>query len=76
MLINAGLMVIFTIPFIFLNSVMVAFIILILWGFGLGGQLLIIAGILLLIAGFIEISANTSFFDEKQDNNIKAVKKR
>ena len=37
MLINSFLLTIFTIPFIFLNSVTVAFIVIILWGFGLGG---------------------------------------
>ncbi|MFX1328499.1 MAG: MFS transporter [Promethearchaeota archaeon] len=37
MLINSILMTIFTIPFIFLNNVTVAFIVLVLWGFGLGG---------------------------------------
>ncbi len=37
MLINSFLLTIFTIPFIFLNSVVVAFIVIILWGFGLGG---------------------------------------
>ncbi|MHA2397694.1 MAG: MFS transporter [Promethearchaeota archaeon] len=46
MLINAGLMTLFTIPFIFLNSVMVAFIVLILWGFGLGGFWTMLAPIL------------------------------
>jgi len=37
MLINSFLLTIFTIPFIFLNSVPITFIVLILWGFGLGG---------------------------------------
>jgi len=37
MLINSFLLTIFTIPFIFLNSVSITFIVLILWGFGLGG---------------------------------------
>jgi GPH family glycoside/pentoside/hexuronide:cation symporter len=37
MLINSFLLTIFTIPFIFLNTVPIAFIVLILWGFGLGG---------------------------------------
>ena len=37
MLITSILLAIFTVPFIFVNSVWVAFIVLILWGFGLGG---------------------------------------
>ncbi|MHA2006922.1 MAG: MFS transporter [Promethearchaeota archaeon] len=37
MLINSILLTVFTIPFIFLNSVFIAFIVLVLWGFGLGG---------------------------------------
>lgn len=37
MLINSFLLTIFTIPFIFLNSVIVALIVMIFWGFGLGG---------------------------------------
>ena len=37
MLINSFLLTIFTIPFIFLNTVPIAFVVLILWGFGLGG---------------------------------------
>ena len=37
MLINSILLTVFTIPFIFLNSVIIALIVMILWGFGLGG---------------------------------------
>ena len=37
MLINSFLLTIFTIPFIFLNSVTIALIVMIFWGFGLGG---------------------------------------
>ena len=37
MLITSILLAAFTVPFIFLNSVWVAFVALILWGFGLGG---------------------------------------
>ena len=37
MLINSLLLTIFTIPFIFLNSVTIALIVMIFWGFGLGG---------------------------------------
>jgi len=33
------------------------------WGLGLGGQLLIAAGIILLIAGIVEVIAKTSFFE-------------
>ncbi len=46
MLINSFLLTIFTVPFIFLNSVWVAFIVLILWGFGLGGFWTMIAPVL------------------------------
>jgi Na+/melibiose symporter-like transporter len=37
MLINSFLLTIFTVPFVFLNSVWVALIVMIFWGFGLGG---------------------------------------
>ena len=37
MLINSFLLTIFTIPFVFLNSTTTALIVMILWGFGLGG---------------------------------------
>ena len=37
MLINSVLLTVFTIPFIFLNSVIIALIVMIFWGFGLGG---------------------------------------
>ena len=37
MLINSLLLTVFTIPFIFLNSVFIALIVMIFWGFGLGG---------------------------------------
>ena len=46
MLINSALMTVFTIPFIFLNSVLIAFIILILWGFALGGFWTMLAPVL------------------------------
>jgi len=36
------------------------------WGLGLGGQLLIAAGIVLLVAGIVEVIAKTSFFEEVQ----------
>jgi len=35
------------------------------WGFGLGGQLLLIAGLILAISGFLETIADTSFFKSK-----------
>jgi GPH family glycoside/pentoside/hexuronide:cation symporter len=37
MLINSVLLTVFTIPFIFVNSVIISLIVMILWGFGLGG---------------------------------------
>ncbi len=37
MLINSLLLTLFTIPFIFVNTVVIAMIVVILWGFGLGG---------------------------------------
>ncbi|MFX1312925.1 MAG: MFS transporter [Promethearchaeota archaeon] len=46
MLINSILLTVFTIPFIFLNTVPLAFIVLILWGFGLGGFWTMIAPVL------------------------------
>jgi len=46
MLINSLLLTIFTIPFIFLNTVSLAFIVLILWGFGLGGFWTMLAPVL------------------------------
>jgi len=36
------------------------------WGFGFGAYLLLIAGILLLMAGIIELSAQAKFFEEKE----------
>ena len=35
------------------------------WGLGLGGQLLLVAAIILLVAGIMEIIAKTSFFKER-----------
>ncbi|MBN2066601.1 MAG: hypothetical protein JW771_07340, partial [Candidatus Thermoplasmatota archaeon] len=35
------------------------------WGLGLGGQLLIISGIIFIVAGILEISAKTTFFEPK-----------
>jgi hypothetical protein len=36
------------------------------WGFGFGAYLLLIAGIIMLMAGIIEISAQAKFFEEKE----------
>ena len=35
------------------------------WGFGLGGILLLASGLILVVSGFLEIIANTSFFESK-----------
>ncbi|VVB62266.1 Vacuolar protein sorting-associated protein 62 [uncultured archaeon] len=35
------------------------------WGFGIGAYLLLIAGIILLIAGLLEITAHAQFYEEK-----------
>jgi len=35
------------------------------WGFGLGAYLLLFAGIILIMAGLIEMAANVQFFEEK-----------
>lgn len=43
------------------------------WGLGLGGQLLIFAGIILLIAGILETTAKTTFFEPKVvEKSVKA----
>ena len=36
------------------------------WGFGFGAYLLLIAGVIMLMAGIIEISAQAKFFEEKE----------
>ncbi len=36
------------------------------WGFGFGAYLLLIAGVLLLMAGIIELSAQAKFFEERE----------
>ncbi|MFX1571959.1 MAG: MFS transporter, partial [Promethearchaeota archaeon] len=46
MLINSLLLSIFTVPFVFLNTVSLAFIVLILWGFSLGGFWTMLAPVL------------------------------
>jgi len=54
------------------------------WGYGLGGYLLFFSGILLIISGIIEMTADTSFFgvsaekkskEEKKDDSEKTGKK-
>lgn len=44
------------------------------WGLGLGGQLLLVAAIILLVAGIMEIIAKTSFFKERVSDKSKKVK--
>ena len=44
------------------------------WGLGLGGQLLLVAAIILLVAGIMEIIAKTSFFKEKVSDKSKKLK--
>ena len=41
------------------------------WGFGLGGMLLIFSGLILIIAGILEITSNSEFFSDKADKKIK-----
>jgi hypothetical protein len=45
------------------------------WGFGIGAYLLLFAGILLIIAGFMEITAHEEFFEEKSPTQINVEKK-
>jgi len=44
------------------------------WGLGLGGQLLIVAGIIIFAAGIVEVITNTSFFEERQIEKPKEQK--
>ncbi len=44
------------------------------WGLALGGQLLLVAAIILLVAGIMEIIAKTSFFKEKVSDKSKKLK--
>jgi hypothetical protein len=46
------------------------------WGFGIGIYLLMFAGILLIMAGLIEISAHAKFFEEKEAFPILKEKKK
>jgi hypothetical protein len=45
------------------------------WGFGLGLYLLLFAGIILIIAGGIEIAAKSTFFEQRQFEKQKKNKK-
>ena len=45
------------------------------WGFGIGVYLLMFAGILLIMAGLIEITAHAKFFEEKKTFSILKEKK-
>ncbi len=44
------------------------------WGLGLGGQLLLVAAIILLVAGIMEVIAKTSFFKERVSDKSKKLK--
>lgn len=44
------------------------------WGYGLGGYLLLISGIILIISGAAEIVADTSFFERKTSKKIRNKK--
>jgi hypothetical protein len=43
------------------------------WGFGIGAYLLLFAGIILIMAGLMEITANEQLFEEKSPANIPTV---
>ena len=45
------------------------------WGFGIGAYLLLFAGILLIMAGFMEITAHEQFFEEKSPAQISTGEK-
>jgi hypothetical protein len=46
------------------------------WGFGIGAYLLLFAGILLIMAGVMEMTAHEQFFEEKSQCEEKRVKKK
>ena len=46
------------------------------WGLGLGGELLLIAGFIIVIAGVMQFAANTEFFERRQFGKIKKVKSK
>jgi hypothetical protein len=45
------------------------------WGFGIGAYLLLFAGIILIMAGLMEITAHEQLFEEKSPDNIPTVLK-
>jgi hypothetical protein len=45
------------------------------WGFGIGAYLLLFAGILLIMAGLMEMTAHEQFFEEKSPGQINVEKK-
>jgi hypothetical protein len=45
------------------------------WGFGIGAYLLLFAGILLIIAGVMEMTAHEQFFEEKSPAQVAVEKK-
>jgi hypothetical protein len=46
------------------------------WGFGIGAYLLLFAGILLIMAGIMEITAHEQFFEERSPAVVNAEKKK
>ncbi len=44
------------------------------WGFGIGAYLLLFAGILLIMAGIMEMTAHEQFFEDKSPAQIKVEK--
>ena len=46
------------------------------WGFGIGAYLLLFAGILLIMAGVLEITAHEQFFEEKSPAQINVEQKK
>lgn len=44
------------------------------WGFGIGAYLLLFAGIILLMAGLVELAAHVKFFEEKEPEPPKSSK--
>ncbi|MCX6670765.1 MAG: hypothetical protein NTX92_02445, partial [Euryarchaeota archaeon] len=45
------------------------------WGFGIGAYLLLFAGILLIMAGLMEMTAHEQFYEEKSPAQINVEKK-
>jgi hypothetical protein len=46
------------------------------WGFGIGAYLLLFAGILLIMAGLMELTAHEQFFEERNPVVVDAEKKK